>query len=137
MCLFLRLLADYYQVDMLGVRYKLVNLGAGPGLSEKNEVLDLFRREREYFIDHLLVRIHFIIVMMRWTGLAPAKFELPFSGSLTSTFLCFAEFLLGWTGFSKGRGAFERCPLRQKSRVERLKRKSGTSLNRSNSGFLG
>jgi len=43
--------------------------------------------EREFFIDNLLVRIHFIIVMIRWTGLAPWKFEFPFPGSLTSTFL--------------------------------------------------
>jgi len=28
-------------------------------------------RERVFFIDNLLVRIHFIIVMIRWTGLAP------------------------------------------------------------------
>ena len=42
-------------------------------------------REREFFIDNLLVRIHFIIVMVRWTGLAPWEFEFPFSGSLTST----------------------------------------------------
>jgi len=28
-----------------------------------------------------------IIVMIRWTGLAPWEFEFPFSGSLTSTFL--------------------------------------------------
>jgi len=35
----------------------------------------------------LLVRIHFIIVMIRWTGLAPCEFEFPFSGSHTSTFL--------------------------------------------------
>jgi len=40
--------------------------------------------EREFFIDNLLVRIHFIIVMIRWTGLAPWEFE---AGSLTSTFL--------------------------------------------------
>ena len=37
-------------------------------------------------IDNLLVRIHFIIVMIRWTGLAPGEFEFPFPGSLTSTF---------------------------------------------------
>jgi len=43
--------------------------------------------EREFFIDNLLVRIHFIFVMIRWTGLAPWGFELPFPGSLTSTFL--------------------------------------------------
>ena len=28
-------------------------------------------REREFFIDNLLVGIHFIIVMIRWTDLAP------------------------------------------------------------------
>ena len=43
--------------------------------------------EREFFIDNLLVRIHFIIVMIRWSGLAPWEFEFPFPGSLTSTFL--------------------------------------------------
>jgi len=42
--------------------------------------------ERGFFIDNLLVRIHFIIVMISWTGLAPWEFELPFPGSLTSTF---------------------------------------------------
>ena len=44
-------------------------------------------RQREFFIDNLLVRIHFIIVMIRWTGLAPWEFEFPFPGGLTSTFL--------------------------------------------------
>ena len=34
-----------------------------------------------------LVRIHFIFVMSRWTGLAPWEFESPFPGSLISTFL--------------------------------------------------
>ena len=43
-------------------------------------------RER-VLIDNLLVRIHFIIVVIRWTGLAPWEFESPFPGSLTSTFL--------------------------------------------------
>jgi len=42
---------------------------------------------KEFFIDNLLVRIHFTIVMIRWTGLAPWEFEFPFPGSLTSTFL--------------------------------------------------
>jgi len=45
------------------------------------------QREREFFIDNLLVRIHFIIVMIRWTGLAPWEFGFPFPGSLTSTLL--------------------------------------------------
>jgi len=43
--------------------------------------------EREFFIDNLLVRMHLIIVMIRWTGIAPWEFEFPFPGSLTSTFL--------------------------------------------------
>jgi len=32
-------------------------------------------REREFFIDNLLVRIHVIIVMIGWTGLAPWEFQ--------------------------------------------------------------
>ena len=43
--------------------------------------------EREFFIDNLLVRMHFIIVMIRWTGLAPWELEFSFPGSLTSTIL--------------------------------------------------
>ena len=35
-------------------------------------------RKREFFIDNLLVRIHSIIVMLRWTGLAPWGFEFSF-----------------------------------------------------------
>ena len=42
-------------------------------------------RERKFFIDNLLVR--FIIVMIRWTGLAPWEFEFPFPGNRISTFL--------------------------------------------------
>ena len=44
--------------------------------------------DRELFIDNLLVGIHFIIVRIRWTGLALWEFEFTFPGSLTSTFLC-------------------------------------------------
>ena len=40
-----------------------------------------------YDYHKVLVRIHFIIVMIGWSGLAPWKFEFPFPGSLTSTFL--------------------------------------------------
>jgi len=54
---------------------------------EQRERLNLRKTERKFFIDNLLVRIHFIIVMIRWTGLAPWEFEFPFPGSLTSTFL--------------------------------------------------
>ena len=45
------------------------------------------QRDREFLSDNLLVRIHFICVMIRWTGLAPWEFEFPFPCSLTSTFL--------------------------------------------------
>jgi hypothetical protein len=37
--------------------------------------------EREFFIDYLLVRVHFIIEMIWWTGLAPWEFEPPFPQS--------------------------------------------------------
>ena len=43
--------------------------------------------QRQFFIDNLLVRIHFIVVMIRWTGLAPWECEFFFSGSQASTFL--------------------------------------------------
>jgi hypothetical protein len=31
--------------------------------------------------------MHYTIVMIQYTGLAPREFELPFPGNLTSTFL--------------------------------------------------
>ena len=43
--------------------------------------------ESDFFIDKLLVRVHFMMVMIRWTDLAPWDFEFPFPGSLASTFL--------------------------------------------------
>ena len=62
---------------------KGVDLGEG-GVLERE---DQRRDHRDVFIDNLLVRVHFIIVMIRWTGLAPWAFEFHFPGSLTSTFL--------------------------------------------------
>ena len=38
-------------------------------------------------VPHVLVRIHIIIVMIRWTDLAPWDFDFSFPGSLTSTVL--------------------------------------------------
>jgi len=49
-------------------------------------LLKLLVEEREFFIDNLLVRIHFIIEMIWWTSLARWEFDFPFPGSLTSTF---------------------------------------------------
>jgi len=40
------------------------------------------RREREFLIDNLLVPIHFIVVMIRWIGLAPWEFKFPFQVAL-------------------------------------------------------
>jgi len=63
----------------------------GSGWPYPQRVLLCKPAERELFIDNLLVRIHFIVVMIRWTGLAPREFEFPFPGNLTSTFLAPAE----------------------------------------------
>ena len=43
--------------------------------------------QRDPFVDNLLVRIHFISVMIQWTGLAPWEFESFFPGRLASTLL--------------------------------------------------
>ena len=43
--------------------------------------------ERDLFVDNLLIRIRFIIVIIWWTGLAQWEFKFTFSGSLTATFL--------------------------------------------------
>ena len=43
--------------------------------------------EIEFDFDNLMVRIHCIIVMIRWTGHAPWEFEFLFPVSRTSTFL--------------------------------------------------
>ena len=43
--------------------------------------------EKEFFIDTPLVRLHFIIEVIWWSGLAPWEFRFPLPGSLISTFL--------------------------------------------------
>ena len=43
--------------------------------------------EREFFVDNLLVRIHFVTEMIWLTDLAPWEFEFPFPGGLISTTL--------------------------------------------------
>jgi len=62
----------------------------------ESRLVDLFRRAglvvslkaarrwqaREFFIDNLLVRIRFTMVMIRWTGLAPWEFESLFQVAL-------------------------------------------------------
>ena len=84
-----------HQPRTLLVRGLNAGMGTAAGADELVEIpTDAHRptgtkpsREREFFIDNLLVRIHSIIVMIKWTGLAPWEFEFPFPGSLTSTFL--------------------------------------------------
>ena len=72
------------------------NNGQGDGAARVGDVNQVrsaasstlpMQREREFFIDNLLVRIHLTIEMIWWTGLAPWEFEFPFPGSLISTFL--------------------------------------------------
>jgi len=50
-----------------------------------------YQKERDYFIDNQLVRIRFVILMIRWTGLAPWECEFPFPFSLSCTFLVVPE----------------------------------------------
>ena len=59
----------------------------GDQTSEVHRAESKLKVEREMFIDNLLVRIHFIIVVMRWTGPAPWELEFTFPGSLAFTFL--------------------------------------------------
>ena len=49
-----------------------------------------------FFIDNLPIRINFIVVMTRRTGLAPCEFEFPFPGILTSTVLQVGDDSLGF-----------------------------------------
>ena len=58
------------------------------GISLVNRIDQATLLLRETSLRHLMVWINFIIVVIRWNGLAPWEFVLPFSGSLTSTFLC-------------------------------------------------
>ena len=54
------------------------------GRVDKRHGKALLLREREFFVDEQLVRIHFITEMVQRTGLAPWVFELPFPGILKS-----------------------------------------------------
>ena len=58
---------------------------------------------KEFFMNNLLARIHFIIEMIWWTGLAPWEFEFPFPGILTSTLLTTES--SRWSRRSRGSGA--------------------------------
>jgi len=70
-------------------------------------------REREFFIDNLLVRIHLVIEMIWWTSLAPWEFEFTFPGnslSIQRRALCLR--VLGHLGGEHeevGHKTFRRC----------------------------
>ena len=51
------------------------------------------RQDTNFFIDDLLVRMHSVIEMIWWTGLAPWELEFSFPGSRISIFLAHAEML--------------------------------------------
>ena len=65
--------------------------GRSTGDCPKHYTMHMLRNDqrsfREFFVDNLLVRVHCIIEMIWWTGLAPWELECPFLGSLISTFL--------------------------------------------------
>ena len=65
-------------------------LGAGGGYATPTE--------REFVIDNLPVRIRFLIVMIRWTGLAPLESDFRFPGSLISAFLYLQQLFEGRVG---------------------------------------
>ena len=81
----------WYCNDLLVVKFVL---GIDFETLEKCSQVDygsLGRQEKVFFIDNVLVRIHFIIVMIRWAGLAPWEFKSTFPGSLTSTILVWCQ----------------------------------------------
>ena len=64
----------------------MVDLGGGAFPHEQGTPVPR-ASQREFFMDDLLVRIHFIVVMIRWTGLALWEFEHSFLGSLICAFV--------------------------------------------------
>ena len=57
------------------------------GCRVTQEMRGTIRSQQEFFIDNLLVRVHFFIDRIWWTDLAPWEFEFPFPCSLIPTFL--------------------------------------------------
>ena len=76
-----------------------------------------------FAVNNLLVRIHFLIVIITWTGFAPWEFEFPLPGSLTSALLVQTRKQLDVMAIiiSRSESCQRACLPRQKSRVERLK----------------
>jgi len=49
-------------------------------MQHSEEVVFACSGEREFLLDNLLVRLHFIIMMIKWTGLAPWKLMISWTG---------------------------------------------------------
>jgi len=63
--------------DAVSVRLEVARGDGGLVPRPEGVVAPAYQRERVFFIDKLLVRIHFIIVMIGWTGLAPWELNFP------------------------------------------------------------
>jgi len=61
-------------------------------------IVDVCKREREFFIDNLLVRIHFIIMMIRWTGRNVQRFQ---GGLVFKAHRLVYHSILGWRVMKK------------------------------------
>jgi hypothetical protein len=60
--------------------YDSGDAGADLGGEEgRGAVAPFPQQERKFFMNDLLVQIHFVIEMIWWTGFAPSEFEFPFS----------------------------------------------------------
>ena len=82
----MRLIDDFVYHSTRGVRViKKKKRQEPPHIPKSSGHLEGYTRksrQREFFVDNLLVRIHFIIVIIRWTGLAPWEFEFHFQAAL-------------------------------------------------------
>jgi len=74
--------------------------------------------------------------MIRWTGLAPWVFEIPFPGSLISTFLAYLSTREEVSCFTEREGARGRGSL-QRERERERERERGRTKEKQNKPFCG
>ena len=72
-----------------GVCLEVADARDGVGQLRAPKLEPRLPEREEFFIDNLLVRIHSIIVMIGWAGLAPWKFEFPFPACQKDIESCF------------------------------------------------
>ena len=78
--------AFFYEVALYGTICSDRRMGGAKGLGSVPKMYSKSmwnrhlhtpcQRERDFFVDNLVVRIHLIIEMIRWTGLAPWEKEI-------------------------------------------------------------